>query len=251
MSADEHVTDLIPGYVLECLDEDEALQVSRHLATCPACQAELQVYQAVVDSLVLATPETAPPEPLKQRLMARIQAEGAATAESRPASAAPSPPASRWEQMMARLQQVLAAPRWQPVMLLLIVGLIFSNVLLWQRATQAERQLLTTFQTVPLAGTEYAPQATGVIIVSADGEHGTLVVDDLPKLDETQQYQLWLIRDGQRTSGGVFSVSADGYHALWVRAPRPLIDYPAFGVTIEPAGGSPGPTGAKVLGGEF
>jgi anti-sigma-K factor RskA len=103
-------------------------------------------------------------------------------------------------------------------------------------------------QTIPLAGTETAPQATGLIVISADGEHGTLVADGLATLGQDQQYQLWLIKDGERTSGGVFSVNQEGYGSLWVESPQPLSSYSAFGITIEPAGGSPGPTGNKVLG---
>lgn len=77
------------------------------------------------------------------------------------------------------------------------------------------------------------------------------MVDGLPKLDESQQYQLWLIKDGERTSGGVFSVTSSGYGWVYVRTPDPLASYQAAGITIEPAGGSPGPTGDKVLGGNL
>ncbi len=89
------------------------------------------------------------------------------------------------------------------------------------------------------------------MVISRDGEHGSLVVDGLPLLDESQQYQLWLIRDGVRTSGGVFSVYDEGYGLLKIDAPDPLISYQAAGITIEPAGGSPGPTGERVLGGDL
>jgi anti-sigma-K factor RskA len=58
----------------------------------------------------------------------------------------------------------------------------------------------------------------------------------------------WLIENGQRTSGGVFSVSQEGYGSLRVSSPQPLSNYSAFGITVEPVGGSPGPTGNKVLG---
>jgi anti-sigma-K factor RskA len=60
-----------------------------------------------------------------------------------------------------------------------------------------------------------------------------------------------LIRDGQRTNGGVFSVNPDGYASLELYSPLPLIQYQAIGITIEPWGGSPGPTGPKVLGGDL
>ena len=98
-----------------------------------------------------------------------------------------------------------------------------------------------------LSGSEAAPEARGIIYISADGRNGTLVVDGLPTLGEEQQYQLWLIVDGQRDSGAVFSVNLEGYRGQQIEAPRPLRDYGAFGVTIEPAGGSPGPTGQRVL----
>jgi anti-sigma-K factor RskA len=70
-------------------------------------------------------------------------------------------------------------------------------------------------------------------------------------LGSDQQYQLWLVLDDERTSGGVFSVDYYGYGAMVIHAPRPLNEYTSFGVTVEPAGGSPAPTGEKVLGGEF
>ena len=97
--------------------------------------------------------------------------------------------------------------------------------------------------------TEITPNATGLLIISRDGEHGALVVDGLPDLSEAQEYQLWLIRDGQRTSGGTFFLNKTGYGILWVRSPEPLDSFSGFGITIEPEGGSPDPTGDKVLGG--
>ncbi len=106
-------------------------------------------------------------------------------------------------------------------------------------------------QVIQLSGTEFVPAATGMIVVSVDGQHGALVVDRLPVLDEAHEYQLWLIRDGERDSGAVFSVDEDGYATKYVSSPEPLDGYTSFGITIEPAGGSPGPTGEKVLGGEF
>jgi anti-sigma-K factor RskA len=104
---------------------------------------------------------------------------------------------------------------------------------------------------VPLSPPDAASQATGFVLISADGEDGALVVDGLPLLDESQQYQLWLIRDGQRTSGAVFSTDEKQYGGTRIRAPRPLTDYSAVGITIEPAGGSEQPTGAQVLAGSL
>jgi anti-sigma-K factor RskA len=134
--------------------------------------------------------------------------------------------------------------------LILVLGL--SNLLLWRQVRQLQSGAPggeETLQTLVLEGSQAAPGATGMIVISLDGEHGTLVVDRLPVLGEDHEYQLWLIDENEeRTSGAVFSVSDDGYGSVWVGAPEPLISYPAFGVTIEPLGGSPQPTGERVLG---
>ena len=36
-----HVIDLIPGYALDCLNEEEKLQVTEHLAQCASCQVRV------------------------------------------------------------------------------------------------------------------------------------------------------------------------------------------------------------------
>jgi len=107
------------------------------------------------------------------------------------------------------------------------------------------------FRVVQLSATEAVPDAAGIIVISGDGRYGTLIASNLTRLPEDQQYQLWLIQDGERTSGGVFSVSRSGYAALRVSSKQSLDSFNAFGITIEPYGGSPGPTGDKVLGGEL
>jgi anti-sigma-K factor RskA len=102
---------------------------------------------------------------------------------------------------------------------------------------------------IALANTKDSPQAVGTLVTDQKGIYGTLVVDNLARLDSSHQYQVWLTQAGKRISGGVFSVNPDGYASLEILAPLPLIQYDEIGITIEPNGGSPGPTGAKVLGG--
>ncbi len=238
MSNDVHLIELLPAYALGSLDEEEAVQVAGHLATCPSCRAELLSYQAVADRLALAAPDAVPPARLKQQILGQLQMPHTELAvEPRP---------SWWQRLASLFRQ--AAPAWGIASLVLVALLIISNVW-WLQRTNRDEPLITSggMQIIAMVGTEVAPAATGTLVISEDGEYGTLVVDGLPALDQDHQYQLWLIRDGQRTSGGVFSVNPEGYGALWVSSPEPLSSYPAFGITIEPAGGSPGPTGDRVL----
>lgn len=243
MNNNEHVMDLIPGFALEILDEQEADRVSNHLQSCPACRSELEAYHAVVASLALAAPEAQPPARLKTRLMASLPEH-----KSR---SAPPQTAPWWQILLAFFQGRSLA--WNAVSLLLIVVLAASNLVLLNRLDQASSptQVSDSLRTVLLTGTDAAPLATGMLVISKNGEYGTLVVDHLPPLEPSQQYQLWLIRDEVRTSGGVFSVSVEGYGAMEIEISESLSSFPAFGITIEPVGGSPEPTGVRVLGGQL
>ncbi|MCU0522460.1 MAG: anti-sigma factor [Anaerolineae bacterium] len=240
MPTDDHVTDLLPAYALGCLDEEEAGAVVVHLASCDTCRAELRTYQATCGELVHVAPTATPSRELKGRVMAAARQ----ARSTQPAAASPSLP----ERIAGLLR--LRAPAWGAVGLALVTLLIVSNVWWWQRSTGPSAVTLDSgMRVIDMAGVGAASEASGTLVISDDGEYGTLVVDGLPSLPADRQYQLWLIRDGQRTNGGVFSVSLEGYGALVVASPDPLSSYPGFGVTIEPAGGSPSPTGDQVLAG--
>jgi anti-sigma factor RsiW len=242
MATEIHVSDLLPAYVLDCLDETEISAVSEHLALCPRCQAELQAYRAVADQLALAAPEAEPPPDLKVQLMARL---------APPSLARPTAPSHSglWSWLNS---SGWVGFSWGAASLILIIVLGISSLLLWQQLGQLESTSRPGgMRAIPLTGTGPAPQANGFIIIGADGQNGALVVDKLPPLQPEQQYQLWLIREGQWTSGAVFSVDETGYGGTRIRAPLSLFEYSDFDIRVEPAEGSPTPTGVKVLGGSL
>ncbi len=236
LSQEAHVLDLLPALAIGALDSDEARGVEEHVRSCWICRNESIAFQEAAEALSLAAPAADPSPALKVRLMQQV---GAAPSRGPVLAEAPAP--SFWERLL---------PAWGLASLLLIIGLSASSIVLWQRVNDLE--FLTApggMRAVPLTATDAAPSATGFVLISADGNDGALVVDGLPPLAESQQYQLWLIRDGQRTSGAVFSTDENSYGGTRIRAPLSLLDYSAVGITIEPLGGSPQPTGTRVLGG--
>lgn len=240
MASEEHLIDLLPAYALGSLDEEETTLVADHLAECARCRADLAGYEEVMGALAFTVPELAPPPRLKARLMAEVQASGGRAVHS----------ASTMERLQAFFYG--AAPVWGLVSLVLIVALFVSNLLLQQRVSELETVDPRAMASVVLQGTDAAPEATGTMVVGRDGVVGTLVVDGLPTLEESLAYQLWLIdEDGSRESAGTFSVNDNGYGRLYIHAPRPVLTFSGLGVTIEPAEGSPQPTGEKVLGVEL
>ncbi len=241
MVPEKHVTDLIPAYALDSLNPKERQQVAEHLKRCESCQSEVQAYRQVVDQLALAVPGKAPSAELKQKILRSLREKRLPATARRPASA--------WKALLTRLQTT--SPAWAFASLFLIIILSASNLWMWQRLNNLEAVAQAGFRVVALVGSNKTPQASGMLVLSHDGDMGTLVVDGLPALDPLHQYQVWLIRDGKWTNGGVFSVSNEGYEAMRVFSDQPLRLFPAFEITVEPAGGSPAPTGEKVLSGSL
>ncbi|HEX6270134.1 MAG TPA: anti-sigma factor [Anaerolineales bacterium] len=236
MFAETHVLDLLPAYALGSLDAEEAKHVEEHLSGCLICRAESHSFQEVAGQLSFAAPAAAPSPDLKERLIQRVQ-----TASPRRAVPAQSPRRPWPERLL---------PVWGLASLGLIIALAAFSLSLWQRLNQLE--FLTApggMRAMPLSATDEAPGATGFVLVSADGRNGAIVVDGLPPLDGDRQYQVWLIRDGERTSGAVFSTDEESYGGMRLQVAGSLLEYSDVGITVEPAGGSPQPTGVKVLGG--
>jgi anti-sigma-K factor RskA len=236
MLNDLHVLESLPAYALGSLDEEEARSIAEHLAGCYLCRQELNAFQAVADQLPLAVPDESPSDELRPRLMERVQGLNV----KRPVE-------SGRQHLPKRLLPIGALAG-----LALILLFAFSNLLLWQKLNDLE--VLTGplgMRAIALQNTEAAPSSSGFVIMGADGLNGVLVVDKLPQLDATREYQVWLVRDATYTGGPVFSVDETGYRGIRLEAPENLLTYSSVLVTVEPAGGSPDPTGEHVLNGSL
>lgn len=222
--------ELVSAYALGCLDADEAAAFAGHLETCADCRVDLPAFRGVADALLLAVPDVAPSPVVRERLMAAI---------GRMSTVRPSAP----RPAAHRAPRPLSARRAWPVLAVAALAVIVLGGLLLALAAR----WAAPARVVALLPTDVAPHAAGELRFARDGA-ATLEVSELPPLPTDRQYQLWLVAGDERDSGAVFSVDAGGRAVVPVVAARPATAYERFGITIEPAGGSPGPTGERVLG---
>ena len=231
MIEDVHVLESLPAYALGSLDEAEARLVAEHLTGCHICRTELSAFQNVANQLAFAAPNAAPSQDLKRRFIERIQ-------EIK--STLPKPESHRVSKRLIPIGGMVG--------MLLIFVLLVSSLVFWQRLNHLEVLAGPMgMRAITLQNTDAAPNASGFVVISADGQEGVLVVDELPPLDAQHEYQLWLVRNGSTTSGAVFPVDESGYRGMRIEAPQTLLLYSSVLVTIEPTGGSAEPTGTQVL----
>jgi anti-sigma-K factor RskA len=249
----ETIEPLLAAYALGSHDSEARAVVEAHLHTCAGCRQTLAAYQRVAHLLPLGAPEAAPAPELRGRVLAAV----AAAAAGRPTHE-PSHRTARWHEL---------ARRWRPRLAWALAIVMLAALLSWNISLQRDLAEARTAQQrdaaamaalfedsqirqQELLGDAPAPAARGTLVLALSRNEAVLSVSGLPALPPGHVYQLWLVQQGKRTSGGTFVVDAEGCGSILVRTATPLTSYDAVGVTVEPDGGSPGPTTPRVIGGK-
>lgn len=229
----------LPAYALGALDPEELAALEEHLQTCEICRAELAEYQRVSSGLMAALPPVPPPASVRRALQRQLAAR-----------AAPKRPAFSWSLGQGVVVGLIAL---MVVLNAMLVAQVYSL-----RRQQAELASQRTSDQTALAMLAYP--STKSLTFDENGVSGSLLVDkqrsllavfawNLSSPPAGKTYQMWLIDpQGKRTSGG-FLIPESGYPFVMavIRSPKPLTDFTGFGVTLEPSGGSPQPTGPRIL----
>lgn len=253
---------LIPAFSLGATDPDETALVMAHLNDCPEAAAELAAYADLASTMLFSAPAMQPPTRLADRLRA-------ATTSTAPAKAERGAP-SLWQ----RLAAALAAPQRRPALAIAVVALALlmavSVLATAQLATLRRQQqdLIARLEQqaallsmvaeddflriqLPAGPAGQAAGAYATVLCNPAQAEGLILAESLPPLPTDQTYQVWLIKDNQRVSGGLLQPDSRGASTLLFRAPEPMGAFDAIGITQEPAGGSPAPTSPPVIKGNL
>lgn len=265
--------ELLALYALSALSESECAEVESHLVACPSCQARLADEQATLAEVARLAPASAMPIGMRERTLTHALAVRAPIPPEGWVQPDDALPASirvpRQPQRSAPPQRLTLArrlsPRWQRRLLalaaVLVLVLLPWNVALQlqlahqQVATQQSQQTQQALAAIlaspqlgvyRLAGTRDA-SAIGHLYVDPVNGHVAIVASNLPQLDASRTYQAWLNHAGTRTSVGIFRPSKGSSAVLVGTLPQRLSYYSFLGITVEPSGGSPHPTGPNVM----
>ena len=233
----DQIHEMLPAYALGCLDDDEAVLVSEHIAACAKCHGQFLEYRSTVDAMAYGSPGVCPPDSLKEKLIQKIQ------------SSSTQPPvlqsAIKYRNLKSLWQSL--SPAWAFASLALIVSLSVINLLQWHHTQKLQKEVAVDLLILKMKGTPKAPKGDGTFIISQNRKKGVLVASDLPIPKENQQYQLWMKKNGQQVSGGVFPVTPTGYAVVEIQSKEALSNFQSFEITLEPVGGSLTPSDYIVM----
>lgn len=221
--------DLLAPYALGILDADAQRQVEALLAEDAQARQLLADYRIIAEAVALTAPAKPPAPALERKLLQR----------------------ARRKRGGRRLLLMGTAAA--------LLVLVVATALRVQRYVDAPdaRQMYASLAADPdgahislVPGEIAEAQAVeGDLVYEADGSAAIIRVSNLPALEDGQAFQLWLVDESGSTSGGVFRF-AESPAYIAVPISRPVREYLRFGVSIEPAEGSPlgnRPTGPRVF----
>jgi anti-sigma-K factor RskA len=238
-SADIH--GLAGAYALDALDANETLAFEHHLLTCAACSTEVIQLREVAAVLADSVAED-PPSDLRSRVLEQARRTPQAPAGSGPPVVDLTAHRSRRSTVNGWLAGIAAAA------VLVAGGLGASAYQANQRADDAQvaADQISELLAEPGATVEQSDVSgggTGTLVVAADRKQAAFLTTSLPATEAGQTYQLWAIDSAGATSVGLLAPKA-GRSAELVNLPAGTT---AFGMSVEPMGGSEAPTTEPVL----
>jgi anti-sigma-K factor RskA len=216
MTAELHM--LTGAYALDAVSAADRAEFERHLGECAACQEEVAELRATGARLAAAVAVAPPPE-LKLVVLADV---------------------ARTRQLPPKLpvvRRLSRAKTWQLRISLFgaaaaaVVAVVFGVA----RTPAPVDSVLAAPDASAIQG---AGEGHATLVVSRSRNQAVLLASDLPALDAGHVYQVWLIGSHGARSAGLMTSEAS-QRMLVAELPS---DVDRIGITVEPAGGSAGPT---------
>jgi anti-sigma-K factor RskA len=230
MTAELHT--LTGAYALDSVSDVERAEFERHLGECAACRQEVAELRATGARLALAAAVDPPP-----RLRVAVLAGVAATRQLPP--------------KVPVVRKLSRAKTWQ-----LRIALFGAAAAAVVAVAVGVNTATAPQQAIPQQGVDSvlaAPDASTIqgvgkgsatLVVSRSRNQAVLLASDLPDLDAAHVYQVWLIgRDGARSAGLMQPEASHQMRPMLAEVP---VGTDRIGITVEPAGGSRGPTTPSV-----
>ena len=227
---------------------EEERDLREHLGACAECRRVRDEYAEAVTLLARGLEPVAPPDDLRERVVAGEQTDNVVDARRRFGGSA------WWLATAAML--FLALWGWRELAMRVerekystqqaeIRRLAEENARLGQRNDKlsAEMAALASRDTrqIALMGQQVAPAASARVFLEPEKRRAVVFFTNLPANAKDKSYQLWIIVGDKPRSAGVFDV-VNGNATISVENLPVSTEIKALAVTLEPRGGAAQPT---------
>jgi anti-sigma-K factor RskA len=243
---------IVESYVLGLADAGERAEFEQLCRQYPELVKAREQFEETLEKHALAN-AVKPPGAVKQKVMAAIQDSAAQSTPKIPTMETTTTPVrsmNAWRWVAAAAIVLLAVNAWLAYNATkknedlaatnkdLQARLDSSDHLLQRIVDERNAMMNKGTIVVNLEGTKNAPQSKASIYWDSTGANVYLVVQNMPKLPNDKQYQLWAIIDGVPKDLGVFDVKDENMIIKMTGVAKAQ----AFAITIEKQGGNPTPT---------
>lgn len=251
---EDQLLELAPLATLGALDGEERAAFEAAVASSPRAVREMHAFEEVVGRIGLATAPVTPSLAVRRRVLA--------------AAAGPAVPTARGWVLPGLAAAVLALAASAGVLLVQrqdalvqrdharhAVELLSAENERTQRELEALHRQFAELLSHPeskvasLAGLPAAPGARARVVWNATRHEAVLLASGLAPAPAGKAYEVWVIGQADPVPAGVFQVGAEGTAVFRLPAVDELARVRTFAVTLEPAAGTPAPTGPMVLAG--
>lgn len=253
------IEELLPFYALDALSDEERQLVEGYLAEHPEARQQIEEMGQAASALPYSVTPVEPSSDAKRALMARVAADAEAHSLVSP-QREPERDVNRFENLFRwfSLASAAVAIIWVIVLNAQVARLRNEISALNQQVaahSKSLNQIITNLPqtgpsnviTVSLKGTQVEPQAQGQLIANPESQSAVLVISGLPKLEAGKTYQVWLIDGSVPVSAGLLKVDENGQAVFIVTSKESIGSFKSLGISVEPEGGSPQPTGDIVV----
>ncbi len=192
----------------------------RHLDTCSVCRSQQQLIQQLFANEPQARNPAAPP----------------------------------WSEVAPQLPHLHRRRRlgWAAPSLALAAIFIVWPRLIWPVSPWGPTVLRTYLAGKPTTLEPMTQRIEGHVTVLTNRRAGWLLLsyDQVTSLPRNKVYEAWWVQGSQHIRAGTFRIR-DRNQSIWLHTIRNVADASAIGITIEPAPGSPKPTGSRTFFGKL
>ncbi len=256
--------DALGAHALHALLPEEAQALDAFLAAHPDAQTDFAATEEAVTMLSYLVEPVPPPPYLRTRVLAQVYADAvgmdtinAVNGPERSASFRPVAPVALQVARERRERRLLWAQTAVAAVFLMVaigfgswVSVLRNDVQSRDRViAQQQQQIAQTGPGSAVAGTRPDIPARGELLRLSSTQSAVLTIKGLPPLTQGKVYQVWFINGSIPAGAALFTPEADGSWRGVVSGD--VTRAQAIAISVEPAGGSPAPTGDIVVKGSL